>query len=238
MTTVLLLLLLLMIKNKNTKRYKFGDLFEMQTGIVEDKYIMTVSETDVPVSIVRINSFTEDGGFNFESPEAQNDQAIAKTLYKQSQETSDLKTVADNKIIQENDFLLYTRGKPRGFSAVRFLDNRKEIYAATHHFIYLRPRTSIIDIHIPYLHLMMDLYTRKNISEHYAKKISKQKKGTAMANSVSIKELKDFEIILLTDVSEQEKVVAKYESQRNEYLKSLNNFQSLGDSILQNNFED
>src|SRR5690606_29004302 len=116
MTTAILLLLLLVLKYKDTKKYKLGDLFEMQTGVVEDKYLMKVSETDDDVSLLKINSFTEEGRIHSEAPAHGNEKITLKVEKEKHQNENDLKTIGKNKIIQNNDFLIYTRGKPKGFS--------------------------------------------------------------------------------------------------------------------------
>ncbi|QOW09770.1 hypothetical protein Q73A0000_05005 [Kaistella flava (ex Peng et al. 2021)] len=240
MTGVFLLLLLMIDfkdKNDETKEYSFGDLFDLQAGIVEDKYSAITTDQQEKVEFVKINSFTEDGVLMMEH-QSENPKEISRTKAKRkTAKDVQLKTVTESKVIQENDFLIYTRGKPRGFSGKKFLMDADKNYVATHHFIYLRPRVNVLDIDMTYLHLMLDLYTRKDLTENYERKINEKRWTQNMGNSISIKELKDLKITLLKDRFSQQKVVLEYELKQKEYQNSIKDLKDLENCMRSNNFD-
>lgn len=238
LSLMLLVLLLNMDKlNDEFKEYSFRDLFDLQTGIVEDKYLPKSAKNKYNIEFLKINSFNEDGSLAeiMKSPIAQ--KKFGKVGNATNAKKNELKEVSEEKIIQENDFLIYTRGKPRGFSAHKFSKDLNPKYVATHHFIYLRPRLNVLDINLSYLHLMVDLFIQKQLTENYERKIIKNKSSQNIGNSISIKELKDLKIKLLKDRSAQDQVVEEYKLKLQQYQESLKSLETLENEIYNNDYE-
>lgn len=233
MTTVYLLLLLLLLKMKNAPKYELyslKDLFEIQTGVVEDNYILSGIDKKTEIEFVKINSFTKDGEL---IPNIKTKSPKPKST-KQDPEIKDLK---EDKIIQENDILIYTRGVPRGFFAKKFLNEAEKKFVATHHFIYLRPLLHATKFNMSYLNLMVELFIQNDLVQHYDNKLQQNKSTQNMGNSVSIKELKGLKIKLLSDVDVQQNVVVEYQLRKDKVAKATSDLQSLEDQIYKSEFD-
>jgi hypothetical protein len=233
MTAVYLLLLLLLLKMKNTPKselYSLKDLFEIQTGIVEDNYSLSGTEKKKEIEFLKINSFTKDGelipNLKTKSPKR-----------KFSKQDPEIKEIKEDKIIQEYDILIYTRGVPRGFFAKRFLNVTEKKFVATHHFIYLRPLLHTTKFNMSYLNLMIELFIQNNLVDHYEKKLDQNKSTQNLGNSITIKELKDLKIKLLSDSALQESVVVEYQLRKDKVMKAKSDLQSLDDQIYKSEFD-
>lgn len=208
-------------KEMETKEYLFNDLFEMLTGVVDSKGALRTSEDHSDIAILRINSFTDEGALIENIETGTDTNSASKSGAGKGDIILSANTISESKIITRNDFIIYTRGLPKGFSALRFVKTEEDRFAASHHFIYLRPRLGLINIYVPYLHLMLELFVKKDLAEIYKQKAIDNRSTQPAGNSISVKELKNLKITLLTGFDAQKKVVEKYERQKSEVKTAL-----------------
>lgn len=204
-----------------TKEYLFNDLFEMLTGVVDSKGQVRSNEDNSDIQFLRINSFTDEGTLSENREIGINGNSKSKKGAVKDASVLSTSIISESKIITKNDFVIYTRGVPKGFSALKFMQTGEDRYAASHHFIYLRPRLSLINLYVPYLHIMLELFVKKDLAEIYKEKAIRNQSSQPTGNSISVKELKNLKITLLTGIDAQKKVVEKYEKQKNEVKTAL-----------------
>lgn len=148
------------------------------------------------------------------------------------------KEVSSNKILTGEDYLICTRranDKPiTGYSLINSaIDLQPESFGPSiipHHFICLRPRKDIGDLHIPFVHLLLDSI----IENQLVPLIEKGNKGI-----LNIKTLKELKVTFPTLYENQEERFSQYQnlkSERNKLdLEIINLKGSLSDDFLELN---
>jgi hypothetical protein len=107
------------------------------------------------------------------------------------------------KLLQPTDFLISIRGRIKGFSMLYAIESSELV--CSNHFIHLKPRNYIIaDMHMPYLHLLLDCLV-KQINMDF------RDKGSSSTNSLKVDELRTYSINLHINIEEQKKVTKEYE---------------------------
>lgn len=185
-------------------KWKISDLFDVTSGILEERYLdFYVNEVGVKqdVRFIRMDTIRENEN-TIKLPELR--EKIERNLEEKAKIISDgkqyktdrvkvvQKEIPLEKILKPNDYLISTRGNPRGISLSDYdFKLYSDIYSnlvPTHHFIVLRPKAAIIEnkmISIQLLHLVLNLVVENVFKPNYAEKIEeikKQKQAQAVKN--------------------------------------------------------
>jgi len=170
-------------KNVETKCYSVDDLFQVSAGLLEEryeKYIKDDQGQEQPVWFLRMGSFLDSENvidhLKIEDNENRLNQIrkVRKSNSIQTKESNEskLSPIDESRILKESDYLICTRGIPRGFSMsksfnlIKQHDKFQNFRAVpVHHFICLRPRLAFENIFIPYLHLAIDAIVQNKVNE-------------------------------------------------------------------------
>jgi hypothetical protein len=203
-------------EEKVTRTFTTGDLFEVYNGVIEERHLPIVAETNTELNFIRINSFTENGVLHnkIRLRELQDIQTNKREV--PFKKHGDKKTINKKKILRDADYIIYTRGVPRGFSMLKSEIDDDLNVVATHQFICLRPRTNLIDFFLPYLHLVMDLFVDRDLKKIFDSKLKLNGEKYGVFNSIGIKEIKDIEITMLKLVDSQRKAYERYDQRKQE----------------------
>jgi hypothetical protein len=199
-----------LFQSDNLKSYQIDDLFECNLGLNEANYGAFLKDGK-RVTFLKLGSFMDDDK-NMNLPiQDYNKRNILNPGFfaeKNNAETNEInekdKTpVPIKKLLQPTDFLISIRGRIKGFSMLYTIESSELV--CSNHFIHLKPRNYIIaDMHMPYLHLLLDCLV-KQINMDF------RDKGSSSTNSLKVDELRTYSINLHTNIEEQKKVTKEYE---------------------------
>ena len=221
-------------EGKEIKNFLIGDLFEVFSGIVEENHIPILEETQEEVVFLRINSL-KDQKFKykrFELIESDRSKDLSNEQTKLS--STQKKTVKKSKILNKADYLIYTKGLPKGFSMLSNSISESKKLVASHQFICLRPRLELIEVYLPYLHLVLDVFVEKKLNQIF--KVKEEIKGNKYGsfNSITIKEISKMELTILKSVDSQKKVFDQYNKIKEEVEVALTRLDFIKESINNN----
>jgi hypothetical protein len=217
---------------KEIKNFLIGDLFEVFSGIIEENHLPILEETHEEVVFLRINSLKEHEYIykKFELIEsARSKKSLKQSLIQQ-------KAVKKDKILNKEDYLIYTKGVPKGFSMLNNSISESKKLVASHQFICLRPRTELIEIYLPYLHLILDVFVEKKLDQIFRAKGETKGNNYGAFNSITIKEISKMELVILKSVDSQKKVFDQYNKIKEEVEFSLTRLDFLKKSINENKY--
>lgn len=201
--------------DKSNKQIKLDDIFQINIGVMDEAgaeyYVDNAQIKENRVRILRMGSF-DPIKKRLKTP-AQLDEGDKnlKDIRKQRLKkiTSFKKEIAASKLLSKNDYIINTRGVKEypitGYSMLENLGESAEHgigkVAASHHFIVLKPRTTALKMHIPFLHLMLDV-----LVENYLKEMAEGlKKGIFKS-----KDLKNMTFNVPLDFDAQVNTVNRY----------------------------
>jgi hypothetical protein len=144
------------------------------------------------------------------------------------------KAVSKNKILNKEDYLIYTKGVPKGFSMLNNSISESKNLVASHQFICLRPRTELIEVHLPYLHLILDVFVEKKLDQIFKEKEDIKGNKYGSFNSITIKEISKIELTILKSVDSQKKVFDQYNKIKEEVEVALTRLNFIKESINNN----
>jgi hypothetical protein len=138
--------------------------------------------------------------------------------------------IPNHKLIRNTDYLITLRGRPKGFSMLKSIEPNHPKLASSNHFIHIRPRqTQIESMHIPYLHLLLDILVEKKIYTIFEEKKKNEdtlgRKYSAY-NSFRIQDLRDMKISILKNIEDQKRVFDLFEKKYDELLSANLNIES------------
>ncbi len=221
---------------KETNTFTIGDLFEVFNGVLEDRHLPIVAETNSEINFIRVNSFSDSNAL-FDKQQLDEIQ-LGQVKKKENlfTNTNDRKPVNDKKVLIKEDYIIYTRGLPRGFSMLNAPIGNELNVVATHQFICLRPRTKLIEVYMPYLHLVLDLFVEKDLKELFDSKLIKNGDKYSVFNSVNIKEIKDMELTTLKLVSGQKKAYDRFCERKQEFDTAVFRLNIIKDLVYNNDY--
>jgi len=199
-----------LFQSDNLKSYQIDDLFECNLGLNEANYGAFLKDGK-RVTFLKLGSFMDDDkNMNLPIQDYNKRNILDPGLFaeKNNAETNEInekdKTpVPIKKLLQPTDFLISIRGRIKGFSMLYTIESSELV--CSNHFIHLKPRNYIIaDMHMPYLHLLLDCLV-KQINMDF------RDKGSSSTNSLKVDELRTYRINLHTNIEEQKKVTKEYE---------------------------
>jgi hypothetical protein len=199
-----------LFQSDNLKSYQIDDLFECNLGLNEANYGAFLKDGK-RVTFLKLGSFMDDDkNMNLPIQDYNKRNILNPGLFaeKNNAETNEInekdKTpVPIKKLLQPTDFLISIRGRIKGFSMLNSIESSELV--CSNHFIHLKPRNYIIaDMHMPYLHLLLDCLV-KQINMDF------RDKGSSSTNSLKVDELRTYSINLHTNIEEQKKVTKEYE---------------------------
>lgn len=199
------------LEEKVTRKFTVGDLFEIYNGVIEERHLPIMAETNSELNFIRINSFTENGVLHEKIRLRELQEIHTNKREDPSKKLPEKKPINEKKILRNADYIIYTRGMPRGFSMLKSDIGDDLNVVATHQFICLKPRTNIIEVYLPYLHLVMDLFVDRDLKNIYESKLKLNGEKYGIFNSIGIKEIKDIEITILKLVDSQRKAYERYD---------------------------
>jgi hypothetical protein len=152
-----------LITDKEFKKLPLKELFDIQIGLVEDKYgnnFEGMKETD-RLFFVRLSSISH-SQHSFKSLEDLIEEDVRISLKREKagrlNSSKPLLPVPVARLMKKEDYLITSRGKLNGFSMNKVINTigRPDVhFVPSHHFITLRP-SRLLDFHIPYLHFILD----------------------------------------------------------------------------------
>jgi len=228
----MLLLLLSDLKDvsdlpNQTRLCKIEDLFEVSVGVLEDRCSKTIKNLKEPLIFLRASSFDENGVLvDLQKLNAINKSIKTKRnskldLFSSSAIDENLITLGIKKILKSEDYLIYTRGIPKGFSLLKSNQIDKINAVANHQFVCLRPRTDIQEIHVPYLHFILDLLIENEFKAMYDYKLKKFDGKYGLFNSISTKEIRNIELEISDSKESQIKIYNRYNEIYNAYKQAI-----------------
>ncbi len=197
--------------------FNLTDLFEIRTGIIEDKYSNAVQDNpDLTnkISFLRLSSFNDMNGLidfdNLGSKKQKSDSNRINTSPENIASKKENEKIPANRLLDKHDFLISTRGIPKGYSLLKSY-TIKDIYAvATHHFISLRPRMKLLNMHVPFLHLMLEVMVKMQLRQLFNVRKVQEEGKIASFNSIKINDLSSIKISIPTDMLEQVRLFNEY----------------------------
>jgi len=221
-------------EEKGTITFTIGDLFEIYNGVIEERHLPIVAENNSDLNFIRINSFTENGVLHDKIRLRELQELHTNKREDNFKKLPDKKPINEKKKLRNSDYIIYTRGMPRGFSMLKSeIDDNLNV-VATHQFICLKPRTNIIEVYLPYLHLVMDLFVDRDLKKIYESKLKLNGEKYGIFNSIGIKEIKDIEITILKLVDGQRKAYEKYDQRIQESEMATYHLKMIKDLIYGN----
>jgi len=175
---------------ESNKPYTIEDLFEVNSGLLEERYTDYYSNEKgekILVVFIKMLIIKEDG--TIELPDERKIINIEQEIKLQKNQESKVnnsakrnvvrKEVPKAKILLPEDFLISTRGLPIGISLLEYGHDMIKNLVPTHHLIVVRPKTEAIKknhIYLPLLHLLLSLIVENVYNENYLKYIKEAKK--------------------------------------------------------------
>jgi hypothetical protein len=229
-----------------------GDLFDVNMGIIEDRYQkMTKEGSDVYV--LNLKSFTNNDSVKetqfinrYDQYNLLDFKKVLSTKGKSDKnsvtflEDAEKPFISEKKLLTKNDYLITIRGQPKGYSILRSYENKEfkgrfPNIVATNHFVRLRPKI-VLDMHIPYLHLLLDSIVEnqlRNLFEQKKENLPKDKKY-GVFNSFSVEELKEMQITFSRDVNQQIVTTELFEKNYQKYFDATIYFNEFKEQLNRN----
>lgn len=219
----------------NMKKIKLDDIFSIKTGLLElpgeEYYSLNSTGNEVNVRILRMGSF--DSSLRKIKPIHELEKAEQRLLEfrkqrerrynlgknkKTESHKKEKKLIDFDKLIDKDDYVINTRNLGEdviinGYSLLKSLTAQelRELgpLVISHHFIVMRPRKSMINLHVPFLHMMLDIVVDKVLP--------------SMVETLGViksRQLKDLEIEIPLDFNEQKALHEQYQILENECEKA------------------
>ena len=233
-------------------KWKISDLFDVGSGLLEERflnYYINESGEKQEIGFIRMD-FIRGIDDALELPEQrkkiernleEKSKKIREDKPTKSERTKALqKEIPFEKILRRDDFLISTRGEPKGISLLDYEYTLYNNLVPTHHFIVLRPKAALIRsnmISIELLHMMLKLIVEKIFKENYEEKIKEIKKhkqeqvsenknivrrsAASFFASVKVDEVKEKEICLPVSPIVQNLVLSKLKECEEEKRKAI-----------------
>ncbi len=221
---------------KETNTLTIGDLFDVFNGVIEDRHLPIVADANSEINFIRVNSFSETNDL-FDKKKL-DEICLGQVKRKENPFTitDDRKPVNVKKVLIKEDYIIYTRGIPRGFSMQNAPIGNELNVVATHQFICLRPRTKLIEVYLPYLHLVLDLFVEKDLKKLFDSKLIKSGDRYNVFNSVNIKEIRNMELTILKLVGAQKKVYDRFCERKQEFDTAVLRLNIIKDLVYNNDY--
>ena len=195
---------------KDTKKLYLKDLFDIQIGLLEDKYELQEDglKKNERFFYLRISSLETADWKSVKSIEDLEKNEERLTQKRERAGRADKKSIKIplpvNRILTKDDYLITTRGVLRGLSMRNaekiFTDSVKMV--PSHHFMTLRPRGILSDFSIPYLHLILDTLVQ-SLSTFQEKK---KKEEWVLRKLKYEKELSNLKSLMSRDEKEEDRL--------------------------------
>ena len=217
---------------ESTHNYTIHDLFDVNLGLIEDRYLKLTKNDNEPIMFLRLSSFIDDetrkSKLYLNTYEKLNiiDMKAVISKHKEYEEknldNSKKGFIPDQKVLKDVDYLISLRGRPKGYSMLKSIKDNQHKLVSSNHFIHIRPRqTQIEEMYVPYLHLILDMLVEKKINADFEdKKVIEDalNKKYSAYNSFRIQDLRDMEISIPRTKLEQKKAYELFETNYNKYL--------------------
>jgi hypothetical protein len=219
-------MLFFLVDGSNMKKVLLDDIFYIKTGLVEqpdeELYWLDSNGNRIRVRTLRM------GSFNASTKKIKSIEQLEKAERRLSEirklregkmkprkykkiETLRLngRLIDDDKLLDKDDYVINTRNLGEdaiinGYSLSKSLDEntlqKLGPLCISHHFIVLKPRKSMLNLHVPFLHMMLDIIVDKVLPD------LAQTHGL-----IRTKQLKQLQIQIPLDYSLQEKLYSQYQ---------------------------
>ena len=206
-------MLLLLLNNlfempKGDQNYRLRDLFEINIGLIEDKFNKMTIESKEEVMFINLKAAEDDNRqiskltlIDYHTTNLIDYIELEKKNLPIKIDSSKL-GVPDDRVLTSSDYLISIRGRPKGFSISKSLDPNKRKLVASHHFIQIRPMALISHMYVPYLHLLLDIILEVEVLQKFKdKKEEEEIKGKkySVFNSFKVNDFREIKIILCTE---------------------------------------
>ena len=228
---------------KGDQNYRLRDLFEINIGLIEDKFNKMTTESKEEVMFINLKASKDDN--SQVSNLTINDYHTRNLIDYNELERKNLPIINDStkqgvpedRVLTSSDYLISIRGRPKGFSLSKSLDTNKRKLVASHHFIQIRPMALISHMHVPYLHLLIDIILEMEVLEKF-EEIKKEEeikgKNYSVFNSFKVNDFRDIKINITTDVKLQQDTYDKFINQYNIFLNANLEFEKMKESLYIN----
>jgi len=243
-------MLLLLLNNlfempKGDQNYRLKDLFEINIGLIEDKFNKMTIESKEEVMFINLKAAEDDNRqiskltiIDYHTTNLIDYIELEKKNLPIKIDSSKL-GVPDDRVLTSSDYLISIRGRPKGFSVSKSLDPNKRKLVASHHFIQIRPMawTRNINMFVPYLHLLLDIILEVEVLQKFKdKKDIEEIKGKkySVFNSFKVNDFREIKINITTDVKLQKETYDNFIYQYNKFLNANLEFEKIKESLYKN----
>jgi len=241
-------MLLLLLNNlfempKGDQNYRLRDLFEINIGLIEDKFNKMTIESKEEVMFINLKAAEDDNRqiskltlIDYHTTNLIDYIELEKKNLPIKIDSSKL-GVPDDRVLTSSDYLISIRGRPKGFSISKSLDPNKRKLVASHHFIQIRPMALISKMYVPYLHLLLDIILEVEVFQKFKdKKEEEEIKGKkySVFNSFKVNDFREIKINITTDVQLQKETYDNFIYQYNKFLNANLEFEKIKESLYKN----
>ena len=243
-------MLLLLLNNlfempKGDQNYRLRDLFEINIGLIEDKFNKMTIESKEEVMFINLKAAEDDNRqiskltlIDYHTTNLIDYIELEKKNLPIKIDSSKL-GVPDDRVLTSSDYLISIRGRPKGFSVSKSLDPNKRKLVASHHFIQIRPMALIknMNMYVPYLHLLLDIILEVEVLQKFEdKKEEEEIKGKKYSafNSFKVNDFREIKIKISTDVKLQKETFDNFIYQYDKFLNANLEFEKIKESLYKN----
>ena len=241
-------MLLLLLNNlfempKGDQNYRLRDLFEINIGLIEDKFNKMTIESKEEVMFINLKAAEDDNRqiskltlIDYHTTNLIDYIELEKKNLPIKIDSSKL-GVPDDRVLTSSDYLISIRGRPKGFSVSKSLDPNKRKLVASHHFIQIRPMALISHFHLPYLHLLLDIILEMEVHQKFEDKKEEEEingKKYSAFNSFKVNDFREIKIKITTDVKLQKETFDNFIYQYDKFLNANLEFEKIKESLYKN----
>ena len=241
-------MLLLLLNNlfdlpKGDQNYRLRDLFEINIGLIEDKFNKMTIESKEEVMFINLKAAEDDNRqiskltlIDYHTTNLIDYIELEKKNLPIKIDSSKL-GVPDDRVLTSSDYLISIRGRPKGFSISKSLDPNKRKLVASHHFIQIRPMALISHMHVPYLHLLLDIILEMEVHQKFEDKKEEEEingKKYSAFNSFKVNDFREIKINITTDVKLQNETYDNFIYQYDKFLNANLEFEKIKESLYKN----
>lgn len=234
------------LEDANNQTYSLSEVFDFFVGIQEDLYDISKESNICQVNgevrvfdarVLNLALDTEDKllpeerlNAYFEELDIKKSKKVKKKL-KVNKLRDEIKPT---QFLKKEDFVIFTKGYPRGLSMWNFLDQLKIKLVPNNQFIIARPKIfgdpNNFDLPIRYAHkCILEPLVHFGLQDIYKEK--KKDKPSSSFNTITIKELNDFKVRIPGTSDKMQKVLKEVADAENELESRLKILEGIKSSV-------
>ena len=205
-------------------------LFEISTGVLDNGtsyYYVDDAGEKKPLRMLRMGMFNPiTKEISLDEDRAGKSEIKKETKAKKKQSVKE-KIIGREKLLTPDDYLICTRVNKNGSISCYSLQNSSfdlmpELFGPSvisHHFIFLRPRTDIGHLHVPFMHLLLDALIKLKLAPENTEPRKGNTKDIAK-NILTKKGLENLVVNYPVSPEEQKNIYTNYQKHKADKLKA------------------